>query len=161
MFCDQLKSACRASSRRIATVAVLGTVGAFSWGGPAWAATTRRVSTTGSDVGDCSIKPCQTIGYAVGRSLSGDTIDIARGTYTEHVTVDKSLVLRGAGMGSTVVDGSHSGTVFTIGSSAVSVAVSISGLTIHHGEPASAPNLTAGIRGCRIMRLAASTTSES
>jgi hypothetical protein len=57
--------------------------------GAASAATVRHVATTGADVGDCSVDPCLTIGYAISQSVSGDTIDVAAGTYAEHVVVDR------------------------------------------------------------------------
>jgi len=64
-----------------------------------FAATTRYVSTTGTDSPDCSVSasPCQTITYAIGQSISGDTINVAAGTYDEQVVIDKNLTLQGAG----------------------------------------------------------------
>ena len=45
---------------------------------------TRYVSTTGTDNGDCTspTAPCRTIQYAVNQSTSGDRILVAKGTYT-------------------------------------------------------------------------------
>jgi len=100
---------------------------------PAFAAATRLVSPTGTDTGDCTVNPCKTIGYAIGQSVSGDIISAAAGTYAEHVVVDRSLTLRGAGSASTILDGSNSGTVITVGSVSTSLTVTIAGLTVKNG----------------------------
>ncbi len=57
--------------------------------GFAHAETTRHVSIKGRDVGDCTTDPCRTIGYAISQSSPRDVIEIARGTYDDHVTVDR------------------------------------------------------------------------
>ena len=78
---------------------------------------TRYVATTGADSGTCtsSALPCLTIAYAVSQAVSGDTISIAAGAYPEQVTVGtKVLTFIGAGAGSTLVDGSNTGRVFSI-----------------------------------------------
>ncbi len=86
---------------------------------------------TGDDGNDC-LSPaaaCATIGTAVSKATSGDTIEIAAGTYTEHdILLDKELSLIGAGAGSTVVDGGGNGRIFTINLSST-----ISGLTLQNG----------------------------
>jgi len=96
--------------------------------GPADASILRQVSTTGNDVGDCTVDPCRTIGYAIGQSVSGDTIKIAAGTYTERVAVDRSLSFRGAGAASTIIDGSKGRRVMMIRSRSASLTVTISDL---------------------------------
>jgi hypothetical protein len=83
--------------------------------GVAFATTVRRVAITGADTGDCSVTACRTIGYAISQSVSGDTIEIGAGTYPEHVVVDRSITLQGAGAGATIVDGSNRRTVIAIG----------------------------------------------
>jgi nitrous oxidase accessory protein NosD len=98
------------------------------------AATVRHVSTTGIDTGDCTISPCRTIQYAIGQSSPGDLIKIAPGAYIENVIVDRSLTLKGAAAHSTIIDGSHSGTVVRIGASFTSLTVTITRLTIRHGQ---------------------------
>src|SRR3982750_2021447 len=61
------------------------------------------VSTTGSDItGDGSSgNPWQTIQFAVSNGIvvNGDAINVAAGTYTEGVTVNKSLTFIGAQAG--------------------------------------------------------------
>ena len=59
------------------------------------AATTRYVSPTGTDAGDCTASPCGTITYAVGQANAGDTVSVASGTYAESVSVTKTLTLIG------------------------------------------------------------------
>src|SRR5487761_615906 len=110
--------------------------------------TTRFVATTGSDAGNCtntSGNPvCKTIGYAVGQSASGDTIQVAAGLYCEHVMIGTNLTITGAGAGSTIVDGEGAGTsctgalttgtVFTIPAATPPLTVGISGPTVQHGS---------------------------
>jgi hypothetical protein len=49
------------------------------------------------------------------------TINVAAGTYTEHVTIARNVMIRGAGQDSTVVDGGRSGRVFTVAGSTVMI----------------------------------------
>lgn len=71
------------------------------------APTDRYVARTGTDTGACTVAstPCKTIGYAVGKAAAGDTVVIAKGTYAESVTVDKTLTLQGDPGGGTVLSG--------------------------------------------------------
>ena len=58
-------------------------------------------STTGNDSFDC-LSPataCKTINAAIGKASSGDTINVAAGTYNEQVNVSKTLTLKGAQAG--------------------------------------------------------------
>ncbi len=43
-----------------------------------------------------------------------DTINVAAGTYTEYVTINRDVVIEGAGVGTTVFDGDNLGRPFTI-----------------------------------------------
>lgn len=65
--------------------------------GAAAAGTTRLVSTTGTDTGDCSSAPCATLQYAVGQANPGDTVSVAKGAYAQSVRIRESLTLVGAG----------------------------------------------------------------
>src|SRR5262245_51468841 len=58
------------------------------------------------------------------------TVNVAAGIYYERITIDRDVIIRGAGQDSTVVDGSHSGTVVTIASGTVT----IQGVTTLHGR---------------------------
>ena len=94
-------------SRRLGCFAALVTLAVVAGPvSPASAATTRYVAPGGSDaVNDCTNKklPCATVQHAVDVAVSGDTISIAKGTYTEQVTISESLVLRGAEQDKTVI----------------------------------------------------------
>ena len=95
------------------------------------------VSTSGTDSGDCSSRPCGTITYAISQASSGDTIDIAAGTYSEvNITVDKDLMLFRNSESSTIVEahaerGQATGRVFSINSGST---VTIEYMTIRHGN---------------------------
>jgi predicted outer membrane repeat protein len=94
---------------------------------------TRYVATTGTDSGACtsSMSPCLTIAHAVSQAVSGDTISIAAGTYPEQVIVGtKVLTFVGAGAGSTFVDGSNTGRVFSI----TAPSATFANLTIQNGH---------------------------
>jgi hypothetical protein len=71
---------------------------------------------------------CMTIGGAVTKAASGDTITIAAGTYTEHLMVDKDLTFRGAGAANTIIDGTGTGFVIATQSH-----TSVAGVTIRNG----------------------------
>jgi hypothetical protein len=73
---------------------------------------------------------------AIDAASSSDTISIAAGTYAEHLDIEKSLTLVGAGASSTAIDGGNSGTVVTIGISNTAPMVTLSGVTIQHGNTA-------------------------
>ncbi len=106
-------------------------------------ATTWYVSTTGNDGNTCQAPgaACATIGAAVGKAFSGDTIEIAAGTYVEHdVQIDKPLTLNGAGANTTFVDGNTAGRVFYVTS-----AVTMTNLRLQNGRtPAGALFTAAG-----------------
>ncbi len=70
---------------------------------------------------------------AVNAAQSGDTINVAAGTYKENVKIDKSLTLKGAGSAKTIVDGNRAGSVFHVGSDSLTADISLSGLTIKNG----------------------------
>ena len=60
-------------------------------------------ATTGNDGNSClsTSSACKTITGAVNKALSGDTINVAAGTYIENVVVSKSLAISGAGQSRT------------------------------------------------------------
>ncbi len=91
------------------------------------------VSPAGNDANDCqsASTACRTVSGAMGKAASGDSIQIAAGTYTERITVTKSLVLQGAGAGQTVLDASRSGRVVLVNSG---LTVTLRGLTIRNGQ---------------------------
>lgn len=69
-------------------------------------AATLYVATTGLNAGTCQVSgsPCLTITYALTQAATaGDTINVAAGTYTEELTINKSVVINGVGMASTII----------------------------------------------------------
>jgi len=66
---------------------------------------TRKVSTTGSDTGNCRTSPCATINYALSQALPYDTVSVAAGTYHQTVDIEKPVQLIGAGPTKTTLDG--------------------------------------------------------
>ena len=46
-----------------------------------------------------AVRQCHTIGAAVSAAVAGDTVTVAAGTYSEVVTLSKTLTLRGAQAG--------------------------------------------------------------
>ena len=69
------------------------------------AGNTRKVSTTGTDAGNCKFAPCATVNYALSQSLPYDTITVAAGTYNQTVDIEKPINLVGAGASTTTIDG--------------------------------------------------------
>jgi hypothetical protein len=88
----------RRSSLIAATILALGASAS-----PAQAAT-RLVATGGSNTGNCLTSACQTVQYAISQAGSGDTIQIAAGTYPETLNVTKDVTLAGVGP-QTFIDG--------------------------------------------------------
>jgi len=74
---------------------------------------------------------------AVDASSSGGLIKVLSGTYKENVRIDKSLTIAGDGMGKTIVDGGHAGSVFSLGRNVPSIDVNLSGMTIMNGNATS------------------------
>lgn len=70
------------------------------------------VSTTGDDIlygkGD-SANPFRTITMGIDVSLSGDTVQVAAGTYNEEISLKSGVVLQGAGAEVTTLQGSGTG----------------------------------------------------
>jgi parallel beta-helix repeat protein len=59
---------------------------------------TLYVTPKGRDRGACTQKsPCKTIGFAIGKTAKGDTVDVAKGTYAGMVTVTRDIRVVGAG----------------------------------------------------------------
>ncbi len=84
----------------LSVFAVLGALTAYG-GGPAWAAGPWFVSPSGNDGNNCtaSATACQTISGAIAKASSGDTINVAAGTYAEQIAVDKKLTINGSNSG--------------------------------------------------------------
>jgi hypothetical protein len=109
---------------------------------------------TGSDSNPClaSQAPCKTIGHAISKSASRDSIVIAAATYAEHITIASSLNLIGSGASTTIIDGGRKNRVVTVSTVGV---VSISNVTIRNGYAFSG----AGIFNQAILTINNSTVS--
>jgi hypothetical protein len=111
---------------------------------------------TGSDSNDCltPTTACKTIGHAISLASSGDTIQVAAGTYPEVLIVSKSLTIMGAGIKSTIIDNGDAGIgVSVINESSV---VQISYFTIQHGDSLT---LGGGINNAGSLTLTRSTVT--
>lgn len=95
--------------------------------------TTRYVATTGTDSGDCSspASPCATIQYAHDQATTGDTIQIAAGTYVGQSILNRSITLEGAAAATTILDGNGGESTVQLFDTASSL--TIRRLTIRNG----------------------------
>jgi uncharacterized protein (TIGR03118 family) len=69
-----------------------------------------------------------TIGAALNAAAFGGTLNIAAGNYSEALTISRSVILMGAGSGTTTLSGTNTGTGLNITAAG---GVAITGLTIH------------------------------
>lgn len=101
-------------------------------------ATTWYVAQGGDDGNTCGSwgDACETIAAAVGKSISGDTIEVAAGTYHEYdITIYKQLTINGAGAENTIVDAGANGRSFYAGST-----ILISNMRLQNGQTTAGPN---------------------
>jgi hypothetical protein len=99
----------------------------------------RYVSPSGSDTANncmAELTPCLTIGHAITQSglVTADQIHIAAGTFFEHLVIDRSVDLIGAGENLTIIDGSASGTTVIVNSA---ITVNLSDLNVQNGSTTS------------------------
>jgi hypothetical protein len=83
-------------------IAFLGlAITAFGWLTPNTAAAVWTVNSALPDDSNCTTatRQCRTIGAAVDAATNGDVINVGAGTYTETVTISRSLTLNGANAG--------------------------------------------------------------
>lgn len=111
---------------------------------PALAApTTWYVTTSGNDTNSCAttVAPCLTINGAIGKAVSGDTINVAIGTYTgsgtEVVLINKSITLSGGWditfttqNGTSIIDGQESRRGITV---TIDTVVVLDSFTVQNG----------------------------
>jgi parallel beta-helix repeat protein len=81
------------------------------------------------------------IQWAVGNASDGDTIFVRAGTYYEHVTVSKPLVLVGEDKATTIIDGNGTGTVVSV----TADSVVINGFTLRNSGKNGYWSFDAGI----------------
>jgi len=86
----------------------------------------------GDDGNNCKTPAtaCATIGHAISLAGSGDTIQIAAADYQENLSIPFNLTLNGANAATTIVDGTNSANVFTVGAG---INLTLSKLTIEKG----------------------------
>jgi len=103
----------------------------------------------GSDTNNClaAHTACKTIGHAISRAVSGDSIMVAAATYTENLTIPyrMSLNVIGANAITTIIDGGRAGSVITISLYAV---VTLSNLTIRNGMAEFGGGIDRVLAGC-------------
>jgi predicted outer membrane repeat protein len=99
---------------------------------PALASTWYVNGVNGDDGNDCKTKAtaCASIGHAISLAASGDTIQIAAATYQENLGIPFNLTLNGTKAANTIIDGTYSLNVFTVGAG---ISVTVSNLTIERG----------------------------
>jgi predicted outer membrane repeat protein len=99
---------------------------------PALAGTWYVNGVNGDDGNNCKTKAtaCATIGHAISLAAPDDTIKIAAATYQENLSIPFNLTLNGAKAATTIVDGSNSTNVFTVGAG---ISLALSNLTIQNG----------------------------
>jgi predicted outer membrane repeat protein len=99
---------------------------------PALAGTWYVDGVNGDDGNSCKTQAtaCATIGHAISLAASGDTIQIAAATYQENLSIPFNLTLNGAKAATTIVDGTNSANVFTVGAG---ISLKLSNLTIERG----------------------------
>ena len=84
-----------------------------------------------------------TIQSAIDTAYSGDTIQVAAGTYTENIVFsEENIVLRGEGADSTILNGNNVGAVITLTADQTS-ATQISHLTVTGGNAATGGGIAA------------------
>ena len=111
----------------------------------------------GNDNNDCMTPQtaCKTIGRAISHARRGEIISIAAATYTENLTINKSLKVIGSGAATTIVDGNQAGTVFTISNATANVL--LSELTIRNGNALNVSQEGGGILNSGMLTINKST----
>jgi hypothetical protein len=131
--------------RRAFTAGVLALtsgVGFLAAAGPAHAATTWNVATTGTDSATCgNPAPCRTLQFLLNRGTtsvaSGDTINVAAGTYTDHPAFNSNRAVTVNGVGTVTYNGGAAGSVFTV-NVGVTNTLTLNNLTLTNGKATTA-----------------------
>jgi len=133
----------RSARRRrvlVSTAVAVASAGAFLvYASSATAATTWNVAAGGSTAAGCGTTslPCATVSIVIAKAafVSGDTINIGPGTYTDHPLFSaKGATLNGSTTGVTTFDGTN--TQYALGSTLpASATLNLNNLTFTHGSP--------------------------
>lgn len=143
------------AARLLAALACVAAAAAIT---PGLALATLWVSASGTDTGYCSqANPCASVSRAISLAIPNDTIYVGPGHFHDHVTIPASitgLVLQGAGMHATTVDGGldGGGSVFTIEADAT---VTINDMSITGGQAVNG----GGINSAGVLTLARDTVA--
>ena len=99
--------------------------------GQALQAATYYVSTTGNNADPGTlVQPFLTINYAISQASSGDIINVGSGVFTENVTINKSLDIRGANYSTAGCSGLRGAESTIAGGAGTAVTVSFNGVTL-------------------------------
>jgi hypothetical protein len=98
-----------------------------------------QVKASGSTIGLSETFQIEILGQSLQAAIDaagpGDTIQLGTGIYKETtVNIDKPITLNGAGAAGTVLDGTNSGRVITIGGTNPNVDVKLAGMVIRGGK---------------------------
>jgi len=77
-------------------------------------------------------QPYCAIQAGINAASSGDTVEVAAGTYYENITMKSGVVIQGAGQGVSIIDGGENGSVVT--ATDVDSAAKLDGFTITNGK---------------------------
>jgi parallel beta-helix repeat protein len=99
----------------------------------------KEVTTSVITVDDDGAADYSSIGEAINAASEGDTIYVHNGTYYEHLTIDKTLILQGEKPETTIIDGEQTGTIITITAGMLKT-IDISGFTLQHSGTILAVN---------------------
>jgi len=98
------------------------------------------VSPSGDDNNNCQtiLTPCRHIATAIQRANPNDAIHLAVGTYTENLSLSKSLTIVGEGATQSIIDGSNGAgtltpTISIDGSKTAGMNVNLEDLAVQHG----------------------------
>ncbi|MGB9175866.1 MAG: TIR domain-containing protein, partial [Methanoregula sp.] len=88
---------------------------------------------------------------AVNAGNPGETITLVAGTYRENLRIDKSFIIKGAGVEKTIIDGWASGSVIIVGWNRANIDVTLTGITVTGGtgtkdriDPSQTPYVCGG-----------------
>ncbi|MFC2049605.1 choice-of-anchor U domain-containing protein [Chloroflexota bacterium] len=101
---------------------------------PVEAQTNYYVSTTGNDGNDGTAPDDAhawlTIQHAADNVTAGDIINVAAGTYTQSLTINKALTIQGAGSATTTINGAHTVTANNVNISGFNLSITGSATVI-------------------------------